>query len=148
MGGFIKHLKRLGIDARVRIVDAASYQNRLTDYDFDMIVNRWDQSLSPGNEQSFYWSSEAADTIGTRNYPGMKIAAIDKLIDVIVAARDRETLISAIRALDRVMLWNHFVIPLYHQSSEWIVHWPEIRLPARPPIYGTSLDLWWYQTPH
>ncbi|WP_334130416.1 extracellular solute-binding protein [Sneathiella sp.] len=142
---FQRNLETLGIRSTVRQVDTASYQNRLNDYDFDMIINNWGQSLSPGNEQAFYWSRQAASTPGTRNYPGIRLAAVDSLIDRIATAKDRETLETAVRALDRVLLFGHYVIPLYYTDRQWLAHWPEIRLPDTASFWGTSADLWWYE---
>ncbi|MCF8466917.1 MAG: extracellular solute-binding protein [Sneathiella sp.] len=142
---FQKNLEILGIRTTLRQIDSASYQNRLNSYDFDMIINSWGQSLSPGNEQAFYWSRDAAATPGTRNYPGIRSAAVDAMIDIIVSARTREQLISAASALDRVLLWGHYVIPLYYTDRQWLAHWPEIKLPANPSFWGTSSDLWWYR---
>ncbi len=140
-----KNLNILGIQSNIRQIDTASYQNRLTDYNFDMILNSWGQSLSPGNEQAFYWSRDAAKTPGTRNYPGIGLAAIDALIERIATARDRDRLVNATRALDRVLLSGHYVIPLYYTDEQWLAHWPEIKLPLTPSYWGTGPDLWWYQ---
>lgn len=144
LSAFQKNLKRLGITATLRIIDTASYQNRLTTFDFDMIIGQWGQSLSPGNEQSFYWSKHAAQTNGSRNYPGISLNSVDHLISLIRTARTRDDLKTSVRALDRVLLTGHFVIPLYHSSKQWIAHWPHIRLPEKTSNYGTGLDVWWY----
>ena len=143
---FQRNLELLGIQSMIRQIDTASYQNRLTDYDFDMIINSWGQSLSPGNEQAFYWSRDAAETPGTRNYPGIRLAAVNALIDQIATAREREMLVNAARALDRVLLNGHYVIPLYYTDEQWLAHWPEIRLPDIPSYWGTGPDLWWYES--
>src|SRR5690606_23046947 len=108
---YIQNLKRLGIVARVRTVDASQYQNRTDNFEFDIVVGSWQQSLSPGNEQRDYWGSAAADRPGSRNLVGIKNPAIDQLIDRIIYARDRDELIAASKALDRVLLWNHYVVP-------------------------------------
>jgi ABC-type oligopeptide transport system substrate-binding subunit len=142
---FQRNLELLGIRSMIRQIDTASYQNRLSEYDFDMIINGWGQSLSPGNEQAFYWSRDAADTPGTRNYPGIRIAAVDSMIERITTAETREALVNAARALDRVLLNGHYVIPLYYTDEQWLAHWPEVRLPATPSYWGTSPDLWWYE---
>ena len=140
-----RNLDILGIKSTIRQIDTASYQNRLTDYDFDMVINSWGQSLSPGNEQAFYWSGEAAKTPGTRNYSGIELASVDTLIEKITTAQTREGLVNAARALDRVLLWGHYVIPLYYTDSLWLAHWPEIKLPDEPSFWGTEPDLWWYE---
>jgi len=141
---FQKSLETLGIQTTIRQMDTASYQNRLNEYDFDMIINQWGQSLSPGNEQAFYWSRNAAETPGTRNYPAIRLTAVDDMISRIASAKTREQLENAARALDRTLLWGHYVIPLYYTDRQWVAHWPEIKLPATPSFWGTSQDLWWY----
>ena len=141
---FQRHLDTLGINSKIRPVDTASYQNRLNDYDFDMIINNWGQSLSPGNEQAFYWSRQAARTPGTRNYPGIHLAAVDALIERIATAQDRITLETAVRALDRVLLFGYYAVPLYYTDGLWLAHWPQIHLPPTPSFWGTTADLWWY----
>jgi microcin C transport system substrate-binding protein len=140
---YIRNLERLGVKARLRTVDSAQYENRLTDFDFDIIVYHWGQSLSPGNEQEIYWSTQAADTHGSRNYAGIKHPAIDGLIERISGARDRHALINATRALDRVLLWGHYVIPLFYSKEDWVAYWRHLKRPEVTPIYGTSVDLWW-----
>ncbi|MCC3304103.1 extracellular solute-binding protein [Sneathiella sp. HT1-7] len=142
---FQRNLELLGIQSNIRQIDTASYQNRLTEYEFDIIINSWGQSLSPGNEQAFYWSRNAAETPGTRNYPAIRLAAVDAMIEQIATAQDRATLVNAARALDRVLLNGHYVIPLYYTDEKWLAHWPEIKLPAVPSYWGTSADLWWYE---
>lgn len=127
----VRNLKHLGIDATVRTIDAAQYENRRVDMNFDMILHFWGHTLSPGNEQSFYWSSKAADEPGTRNYPGVKSAAVDALCKAITQARTREDLVTAVRALDRVLLWGHYVIPGGHRTKDYIAYWTKI---AHPPL--------------
>ncbi|WP_169567012.1 extracellular solute-binding protein [Sneathiella limimaris] len=146
LGNFKKNLKRLGITLLPRQLDDASYQNRITQYDFDMMFAKWGQSLSPGNEQQFYWSSEAAKTPGSRNYPGIQNKAVDHLVQKIATAETRENLETAVRALDRILLKGDYVIPLYHADHQWIYTAPEIRFPKLPSDYGSTLDLWWYST--
>lgn len=141
---FQRNLDLLGIRSNIRQIDTASYQNRLTGYDFDMIINSWGQSLSPGNEQAFYWSRNAAKTPGTRNYPGIRLASVDAMVERIATARDRDTLVHAVRALDRVLLAGYYVIPLYYTDEQWLAHWPEIQLPPTPSYWGTGPDLWWH----
>ena len=138
-----KWLKRLGIAASVRLVDSAQYRQRRETYDFDMIVNYWGMSLSPGNEQKFYWSTESADQPGTRNYPGIRSEAVDVLIDRIVAARTRPDLVDAVRALDRVLLAGNYVVPLFYRPFDAIAYWTGISPPAAPPLYGTEITDWW-----
>ncbi len=141
---FARNLERLGVEVAVRTVDTAQYQERLAGYDFDMIVNTWGLSLSPGNEQAFYWSSASAAAAGTRNYPGIREPAVDALIAAITAAPDRAGLVAAVRALDRVLLWGDYVVPLYHLTSDRVAHWNKFGYPAAPPLYGFRPETWWY----
>jgi microcin C transport system substrate-binding protein len=140
---FVRNLKRLGITARVRTVDSAQYQARTEDYDFDMIVRTWRVTLSPGNEQTFYWGSESANTPGTRNLTGVKDPVIDSLIEKIVSAPDRKSLIANTRALDRVLLWGHYVIPLFNQPTDWVAYRTNLDRPDITPIYGYVTEAWW-----
>ncbi len=140
---FARNLKRLGVAARVRTVDQSQYINRIRSFDFDVIVGGWGQSVSPGNEQRDFWSSSAADRKGSRNTVGIKDPAIDALIEKIVAAQDRESLVVATRALDRVLQWNHFVIPQWHISFDRIAYWDVFGLPAKHPKYGADFMSWW-----
>jgi len=141
-----QNLSRLGIKTSIRVIDSASYQNRLTDYDFDIIIATWGQSLSPGNEQSFYWSQTSANTSGTRNYPGIKLRSIDFLISRIKNARTYESLKISTRALDRVLLFGHYVIPLYHTDEQWLYRWPHIMFPATTSYYGIGPDVGWHRS--
>ena len=122
------------------------YQYRLTEYDFDAIVYQWGQSLSPGNEQAFYWGSRAADTPGSRNYAGIKEPVVDALIEQIAGARDRGSLVAATRALDRVLLWGHYVVPLFHMTVDRVAYWSHIARPTVTPLYGTQIDTWWFDS--
>ena len=140
---FVRNLKRLGITARVRTVDSAQYQARTEDYDFDMVVRTWRVTLSPGNEQTFYWGSESANTPGTRNLTGVKDPVIDSLIEKIVSAPDRKSLIANTRALDRVLLWGHYVIPLFNQPTDWVAYRTNLDRPDITPIYGYVTEAWW-----
>ena len=137
-------MERLGIKVKVRVVDTSQYINRIRNFDFDVIVGSWGQSLSPGNEQRDFWGSAAADRPGSRNYIGIKDPAIDKLIDHIIFASNRGELVAASRALDRVLLWNHFVIPNWHINSYRIAYWNRFSRPAIKPKYGLGFsDTWW-----
>ncbi|HEY5716978.1 MAG TPA: extracellular solute-binding protein [Motiliproteus sp.] len=139
----IRNLKRLGIDMNIRIVDVSQYINRLRGFDFDMVVYSYGQSNSPGNEQRDFWHSEMADLSGSRNLMGIKNPAVDALIDQIIAAPDREQLVLRIRALDRVLQWNHYVIPQFHIDSYRIAYWDKFEMPATRPLYGLGFDTWW-----
>ena len=140
---FVKNLERLGIEATVRTVDPAQYQNRMNEFDFDMTVEAFGQSLSPGNEQRDFWGSEAADIPGSRNTIGIKNPAIDHLIDKIIQAPTREDLVTATRALDRVLLWGHYVIPHWHTRTFRVAYWDKFDRPDINPPYGLPLFSWW-----
>jgi microcin C transport system substrate-binding protein len=140
---FIQNLKRLGIEATVRAIDPAQYQNRLDEFDFDMVVGSFGQSLSPGNEQREYWGSEAADIRGSRNVIGIKDPVVDHLIDRIIEAPTREDLVTATRALDRVLLWGHYVIPHWHSRTFRVAYWNKFDRPETTPPYGLPLFSWW-----
>jgi peptide/nickel transport system substrate-binding protein len=140
---FAQNLRRAGISARVRMVDAVQYEGRRLTYDFDMIENRWDQSLSPGNEQAFYWGSAAADEPGTRNYMGVKNPAVDAMIAALLKAESREDFVAAVRALDRTLISGFYTVPLFHLPAQWIARWRRIERPARTSLYGYLPETWW-----
>jgi len=140
---FIRNLARLGVKGRVRLVDSAQYENRLRDFDFDIVVASFPESESPGNEQRNFWGSDAADRPGSRNIIGIKSPVVDALIDKIIAARDRESLITATRALDRVLLWGFYVIPQWHITYDRIAYWGKLGHPKTLPKYGVDLMAWW-----
>ncbi len=143
VGPFVKNLERLGVEARVRVVDDAQYQRRLEEFDFDMVVAVFPQSLSPGNEQRNFWSSAAARQSGSRNLIGLEDPVVDFLIEKIVQAPDREALITACRALDRVLLWGHYVIPHWHNRETWIAAWDKFARATKNPRYGIDIFAWW-----
>lgn len=141
----IANLKKLGIQATLRVVDAAQYQHRLESFDFDMTVSTFGQSLSPGNEQRDFWNSAKADIKGSRNLIGIKNPVVDQLIDMVISAPDREELITRTRALDRVLLWNYYVIPQWHLDYFRVAYWDKFGKPAVSPKYGLGvIDTWWY----
>jgi microcin C transport system substrate-binding protein len=140
---YARNLERIGVIAKVRTVDSAQYQGRRTAYDYDMIIFRWGISLSPGNEQAFYWGSEAADQDGSRNYMGAKDPVMDDLILRVTMADDRIGLVTAMRALDRVLLWNHYVVPLYYLESDRAAYWDRFGHPATTSTYGNVIESWW-----
>jgi peptide/nickel transport system substrate-binding protein len=140
---YVRDLKRAGIEASVRAVDAVQFDQRRLSFDFDMIPNRWDQSLSPGNEQSFYWGSEAADIQGTRNYMGVKSPAIDAMIAAMLEARERSTFVSAVRALDRTLMAGFYAIPVFNVQEQWIARWNMIQRPATTALTGYLPETWW-----
>ena len=140
---FAGDLKRAGIVASVRAVDAVPFEQRRLGFDFDMIPNRWDQSLSPGNEQSFYWGSEAADRQGSRNYMGARDPAIDAMIAAMLEARQRPAFVSAVRALDRALMSGFYAIPLFNLQEQWIARWNRIEQPSATALTGYLPETWW-----
>ena len=141
-------LERIGISVSIRVVDDAQYQNRLRSFDFDMIIDGWGQSLSPGNEQREFWGSQAADAPGSRNTVGIKNPAVDALIDQVIFAKDREGLVAATRALDRVLLWNFYVVPQFTYPYSRYARWDRFSHAEPLPKYARSglPSLWWYDT--
>ena len=141
---FKQNLERMGIEVEVRLVDSSQYINRIQEFDFDMIVMVWGQSLSPGNEQRNMWSSVAADTPGSRNYIGIKSQVVDALIEEVIHAKTRQELITACRALDRVLLWGIYLIPHWHIRSYRVAYWNFFDRPRTKPKYGLGfLNTWW-----
>ena len=138
-------LEQLGMDVSVRIVDVSQYTNRVRARDFDMIVSGWGQSLSPGNEQREFWGSEAAGRDGSRNLTGINDPAVDALIDKVIYAADREDLVAATRALDRVLMWNEFVIPTWTLNYTRTARWDRFGFPDPVPTYSFGFpDIWWF----
>jgi microcin C transport system substrate-binding protein len=127
----------------VRTVDSAQYQRRLDDFDFDVTVGGWAQSLSPGNEQADCWTAASADVPGSRNLAGIKNPVVDALVAQLVAAPDRQALVDRTRALDRVLLWGHYVIPQWHISSFRVAYWDKFARPPVAPKYALGFDTWW-----
>jgi microcin C transport system substrate-binding protein len=142
---FVKNLERLGVAARVRTVDSAQYEYRMKQFDFDMTVGLFPQSLSPGNEQVDYWASVAADTPGSRNLAGVRDPVVDRLIEQLIAAPDRAALVARTRALDRVLLWGHYVIPHWHITAFRVAYWNRFGRPATSPKYSLGFDTWWIE---
>jgi microcin C transport system substrate-binding protein len=139
-------LERLGIAVTVRTVDEAQYINRLRSWDFDVVTAVWGQSLSPGNEQRGFWGSQAADQAGSRNLVGIKDPAIDALIDRVIFAKDRAELVAATKALDRVLLWNFYVVPQWTYGKVRSARWDRFGHPDPLPKYGLSgfPTIWWW----
>ncbi len=140
---YIANLKRVGVVAELRLVDPVQYQKRVENFDFDMITDGFGQSESPGNEQRSFWSTKAADTVGSRNTIGIKDPAVDDLIDLIINAPDREQLVLRCKALDRVLLHQHFVVPSWHVASDRMIYWDKFGV-SQPHRRGTSWINWWY----
>ena len=143
---FKPSLDRLGIQMTLRNVDDAQYENRLRSWDFDMIVVTWGQGLSPGNEQRNYWTSQAADMAGSRNYVGIKNPAVDVLVDRIIFSKSHADLVAATKALDRVLLWNHYVVPQWTYGKVRSVRWDRFGRPPELPKYGSGSfpTIWWW----
>lgn len=140
---FVQNLARLGVKATVRTIDTAQYQNRLQNFDFDMVTHLWPQSLSPGNEQRDFWGSAAADRPGSENLAGIKDPTVDALIELVVQAPDRDALVTRVRALDRALLWGHYVIPQWHSGVFRVAYWSKLARPETLPPYGLAFDAWW-----
>ena len=142
---FVKNLERLGVSARVRTVDSAQYEYRMKQFDFDMTVGLFQQSLSPGNEQLDFWSSASASTPGSRNLAGVRDPAVDRLIELVISAPDRPALIARTRALDRVLLWGHYIIPHFHITAFRVAYWNRFCRPAVAPKYDLGFETWWIE---
>jgi microcin C transport system substrate-binding protein len=139
-------LERLGITVSVRVVDNPQYENRLRNWDYDMIVAVWPESLSPGNEQRDFWSSAAADMQGSRNYIGIKNPAVDALIEQLIFAKNREELVATTRALDRVLLWNDYVVPQFTTDKIRTARWDRFAHAEPLPSYAGAAfpTVWWW----
>jgi microcin C transport system substrate-binding protein len=140
---FKRNLSDLGIDLQIRRVDVSQYINRLRSRDFDMIVGSFPQSTSPGNEQREYWSSSSADKPGSRNFMGLKDPAIDSLVESLINAESRQSLLDHTRALDRVLLWGHYVIPNWHIKTWRVAYWDHLGHPEVSPKYDVGISTWW-----
>lgn len=140
---FARDVERLGISVDVRVVDSSQYQQRLTNYDYDMIQNTWSSSLSPGNEQLFRWSAQSAKVPGTYNFAGVESAAVDAMIEAMLAAKSEQDFVSAVRALDRTLLSGDYVIPLFYIPKQWVAFWTRLHHPEKTPLFGYNVDSWW-----
>jgi microcin C transport system substrate-binding protein len=140
---FIQNLERLGVRARVRSVDTSQYQNRMDTFDFDMAIETFAQSESPGNEQREFWGSVNADRNGSRNLMGIKDPVIDELIELVISAPDRESLVARTHALDRVLLWGFYVIPHYYTPNYRVAFWNKFSRPKVTPTYSLGTGTWW-----
>lgn len=140
---FRKNLQRIGVASEIRIVDVSQYLNRLNNFDFDVYTLIQAQSLSPGNEQLSMWGSEFANMPGTLNRIGLQDPVVDALVAKVINATDRDSLITATKALDRVLLWKNLVIPQWHISSYRVAYWQQIQRPTQLPKYGLAIDSWW-----
>jgi len=142
---FRQWCERIGVEVRLRTVDPVQYQKRMESFDYEATIEIYAQSLSPGNEQREYWGSKAADTAGSRNTIGIKDPAVDRLIETLIGATDRPSLIACARALDRVLLWNYFLVPQYASKTHWIAYWNRFGRPTTLAKYiPTGYDTWWF----
>ena len=140
-------LTQIGIDARVRVVDSTQFQRMLDTYEFDMLPVMWYNSLSPGNEQDYYYGSAARTTLGTRNYPGIADPAVDRMIGALLAATSEEDFIAAVRALDRLLVNGFYIVPFYNSGGQWVARWNTIGRPEQPPLSGFEGTGLWYVKP-
>jgi microcin C transport system substrate-binding protein len=140
---FVARLKRLGIQVQIQTLDLLQYKRRVDNFDYDMIVFVWGNSLSPGNEQADYWGSQAADTIGSTNLTGIKNKVVDDLIEKIKSAQTQEELTTATHALDRVLLHMYLVIPHWYSGTARLLHKPDLMSPKTIPLHGMDLMTWW-----
>ena len=143
---YSRFLRQIGITAQVRLIDSAQYQRRSTSFDFDMMQTNWSSSLSPGNEQSFRWSRESASQEGSFNYAGVQSEGADAMIAAMLAAKTRAEFVSAVRALDRILLSGRYGIPLYYAPKQWIAAWSFLRQPPLSTLYGARIETWWADT--
>ena len=144
---FKRNLAELGIDLQIRRVDVSQYINRLRSRDFDMTSAIWPQSSSPGNEQREFWHSSSADNPGSRNLMGLRDPAIDQLVEGLIRSGSREELITHARALDRALLWGHYVVPNYYVDTWRVAYWKRFGRPPVTPLYDYGLMTWWEETP-
>jgi peptide/nickel transport system substrate-binding protein len=142
---FANDLGRAGIRVQVRPVDTVQYEQRRQTFDFDMIRYTWNESLSPGNEQSFYWGSPAADAPGSRNYMGVRSKAVDAMIRALLAAESHEDFVAAVRVLDRVLISGFYVVPLFHLPEQRVARWAHIERPTTTSLFGCLPETWWRQ---
>ncbi len=136
-------LKKIGIDIKLRNVDATQFESRKTNFQFDMIQNFWSGSLSPGNEQLFRWSADSSKRQGSYNFSGVKDPAVDAMIKALLAAKDRDQFVSSVRALDRTLRSGTYVIPLFHPKKQWVAQWTQLECPQNSSLYGFRIDTCW-----
>lgn len=144
---FRRALEKMGITPTIRVLDQAAYRGRLNEYDFDMTLYFWLSSLSPGTEQPLYWGCAAAAEPGRWNYAGICNPAIDSIAGSIAASTSREDLVARVRALDRILMHGHYMIPLYYVGTDYVAYWKPLRHPEKTPLYGTVLETWWMDMP-
>ncbi len=141
---FIEMLRKIGVTVSLRIIDTSQYISRVNSFDYDMVMLALPQSESPGNEQRDYWSTKAADAPGSRNYSGIKNPVVDALVDKVIFANSQEELLTATHALDRVLLWNYYIVPQFTRPNVWLAYWNKFGMPAKQPDYlGPDTESWW-----
>jgi len=143
---YTRNLKKMGIDANVRVLDSAAYRGRMNDYDFDMTLYYWHSTLSPGTEQYLYWSCEAAEQPSRWNYAGVCDPEIDALAKSIPTAKTREELRDKTRALDLKLQNGVYMVPLYYNSNDYVAYWSSLKRPENIPLYGMVVETWWSQS--
>ncbi len=136
-------MDKLGINVNIRVLDAAAYRGRMNNYDFDMTLYYWLSSLSPGTEQILYYGCQAANEPARWNFPGICNPAIDAIAAAVAQAKSRESLVAHIRALDRILMWERYMIPLYYSGSDYFSYKNNVKHPENTPIYGAVLETWW-----
>ena len=138
-----RSLEKMGIDVSIRNLDSAAYRGRLNTYDFDMTLYYWLSSLSPGTEQILYWGCKAADEPSRWNYPGICNPAVDSIAAQVAQAKSRESLVNHIKALDRILTWGRYIVPLHYSGEDYFAYQSDIKHPENTPIYGAVLETWW-----
>ena len=141
---YAKNLEKLGIAVNMRFVDVPQYQQRIEDFDFDLTTQRFVQFLSPGAELESYFGSYWADQPGSRNLAGIRDPVVDELIETVLAAPDRDSMIVATRALDRVLLWGHYMVPQWYKGEHHLIYWNSFARPEIKPLYDLGIDTWWH----
>ncbi|MBM7062044.1 ABC transporter substrate-binding protein [Pseudomonas sp. UL073] len=141
-----RNLSELGIDMQIRRVDASQFINRLRSRDFDITSATWGQSSSPGNEQREFWHSSSADNPGSRNFIGLRDPAIDQLVEGLIRADSRQSLIDHARALDRALQWGYYVVPNYYVDTWRLAYWNKFGRPEKTPLYDYGLMTWWLKS--
>jgi peptide/nickel transport system substrate-binding protein len=139
-----RSLRQIGVDMTVRTVDSAQFQRMQQTYDYDMVPVTWYNSLSPGNEQAFYYGSAGRTVEGTRNYPGIADPNVDRIIDELLKATTREDFVAAVRALDRLLVNGRFIVPLYDAAGQWVARWKHIGRPDHQPLPGFEPTTTWH----
>jgi microcin C transport system substrate-binding protein len=139
----VQNLERLGVIATIRNIDTSQYINRIDHFDFDVVVHTFAQSESPGNEQRDFWGSKEANSPGSRNVVGVNDPVVDEIINLIISASSRESLVARTHALDRVLLWGHYVVPHYYIPFYRIAYWNKFGMPETVPAYSDGTATWW-----